>query len=487
MSNTKYICNLCNKEFRQKGDLTKHTKKKTPCISIDEIKENIENQNIKNSCASSLKTMFKYFLNVLRDNESLTGDKALRIISYFLDLRLLEPKFGNVVDIDNTSYYYPNDLDNSPEEQVLFFDKLLNLVRFSNLSKSDENDLPTRMRYLWKYVLSKHPSTKHIFMEGKNFDITNQSTYKKIITTLSEFKFEDINEDILGTSYEELIKDIMVGKVLGQFFTQPILKDLMVDIIKPRLLDDGTCETIYDPAMGTAGFLISSFRSLKKQSEQKNIPMNLDFITSEGLGGQETEPDTFQLALSNMLISTGRMCSGITLGNSIRNPIIKKYDIVLANPPFGIKGLTYNEIENPLRDEYMPVKSSSAVLLFLQAIIYMLKIGGRCACVLPHGKEITSNNNEIKIWREFIMKTCDLNEVIYLPSGVFENTGVKTCIFIFTKKKEGNEVLTITNKDNKLNLQKLDAALLAEIEASSESLNMRWFGGDKIRNLGSYY
>ena len=178
MSSSKHICNLCNKEFRQKSDLTKHNKKKTPCISINEIKENLENERNNNSNNSSLKTIFKYILNVLRDNESLTGDKALRTISYFLDLRLLEKKFNeNVIDIDNRSYYFPNELDNSEEEQVQFFDKLLKLVRFSELSKSDENDLPTRMKHLWKYVLSKHPSTKNIFMEGKCFDIKN--TYKE--------------------------------------------------------------------------------------------------------------------------------------------------------------------------------------------------------------------------------------------------------------------------------------------------------------------
>ena len=77
------------------------------------------------------------------------------------------------------------------------------------------------------------------------------------------------------------------------------------------------------------------------------VHINLDwkFISEEGLGGIEAEPDTFQLAKSNMLISTGQLFNNIHLGDSIRNTIEGKYDIVLANPPYGIKGLNYLEIE----------------------------------------------------------------------------------------------------------------------------------------------
>ena len=94
----------------------------------------------------------------------------------------------------------------------------------------------------------------------------------------------------------------MTGKVLGQFFTPPKVKQMMIKLIDPQLKADGTIEKIFDPAMGTGGFLISSLRHLLQQSKTKGIKMNWDFISNEGLGGREPEPDTHQLAISNMLI-----------------------------------------------------------------------------------------------------------------------------------------------------------------------------------------
>ena len=200
----------------------------------------------------------------------------------------------------------------------------------------------------------------------------------------------------------------MIGKILGQFFTPPKIKKMMVKLIDPQINDDGKIEKIFDPAMGTGGFLITSIRYLVKKSKDKNINLNWDFISKEGLGGREAESDTYQLAVSNMMISTGHMFDVLEKDDSIRNPITNKYDIVLTNPPFGIDGLNYMEINNKLRNEYLPIKSNSAVPLFLQAIIYMLNIDGRCAIILPDGKELFSKNNELVAIREYLMKTCEL-------------------------------------------------------------------------------
>jgi restriction endonuclease S subunit len=258
-----------------------------------------------------------------------------------------------------------------------------------------------------------------------------------------------MDEDILGEAYEEVIKDVMTGKVLGQFFTPPKVKQMMVNLIDPQLNPDGTIETIFDPAMGTGGFLISCLRNIVKKSKSQNIPLNWDFISQQGIGGREAEPDTYQLAISNMLIASGKMFNILEKGDSIRDPIVNKYDIILANPPFGIDGLTYNEIIHPLRNEYMPISSNSAVPLFLQAIIHMLKVNGRCSVVLPEGQELFSKSKALVAVREYLMKTCDLKEVIYLPAGTFTHTSIKTCVFYFHKKKEGKEVLETKLKHSK--------------------------------------
>jgi type I restriction-modification system DNA methylase subunit len=381
----------------------------------------------------------------------LTGDKALRTLAHLLDLRLLEHQFGKTIDIDNFNYDFSDYGFTEVEEQEHKM-KLLQIVRFSKLAESKEVNLPTNMKYLWKDILSIHPKTKNIFLECKGFDITNQSTYKKLITKLNSFDFESIEEDVLGEAYEEVIKDVMIGKTLGQFFTPPKVKKMMVKLIDPQVKEDGTIETIFDPAMGTGGFLINCLRHLITQSKIKNINLDWEFIRQFGVGGREAEPDTYQLAVSNMLISSGQMFDEKLLqkGDTIRDPITNKYDIVLANPPFGIDGLDYNDIEHKLRNEYLPIKSNSAVPLFLQAIIYMLRIGGRCAVVLPEGQELFSKNKALVSVREFLMKTCDLKEVIYLPAGTFTHTSIKTCVFYFIKKRECDDALKIKIKTSKI-------------------------------------
>jgi len=440
-----YTCELCKKEFNQKIDFTRHQNKKAPCITLTEMQQISQTKEVKTEFKTNLSTIFNYCLDVLRNNEHLTGDKALRTLAHLLDLRLLEPQFGNQIDIDTYEYDFSSYEDDIIEKHKA---KLLSMVRFSNLAKEKEENIPKIMKCLWDEILSVHPITKNIFLKGKGFDIQHQSTYKKLIDKLYTFDFEAVDEDILGEAYEEVIKDIMTGKVLGQFFTPPKVKQMMIKLIDPQLKADGTIEKIFDPAMGTGGFLISSLRHLLQQSKTKGIKMNWNFISNEGLGGREAEPDTYQLAISNMLISSGHMFNVLEKGDSIRNPITNKYDIILANPPFGIDGLTYNEILHPLRNEYMPIKSNSAVPLFLQAIIYMLKVNGRCAVVLPNGKELFSKGNELVAVREYLMKTCDLKEIYYLPP-VFTHTTISTCVFNFTKKREGNDVLETKIKVSK--------------------------------------
>ena len=457
MTTSNYICDLCNKMFNQKIDFTRHKNKKSPCVSIDKIQELTLKKSSNQENKSNITTIFKYCLDVLRDSEHLIGDKALRNLAFLLDLRLLEKQFNDkIIDIDSYDYDFSSYECSNEQFNEEHKKKLLGFTRFSNLVKENENNLYTIMKYLWDDILSVHPTTKYIFLKDKSFDIQNQSTYKKLIDKLYSFKFEDIEADILGEAYEQVISDIMTGKVLGQFFTPPKVKQMIVNLLNPQLKEDGTIETIFDPAMGTGGFLITSIRHIMKQSKLKNINIDWNFISQYGLGGREAESDTYQLAISNMLISTGHMFDILEKGDSIRDPITKKYDIILANPPFGIDGLNYLEIKHELRNEYLPIKSNSAVPLFLQAIIYMLKINGRCAVVLPDGKELFSKYNELIAIREYLMKTCDLKEIIYLPSGIFTHTSIKTCVFYFIKRKESSEILETKVKYSKVDNKEIE-------------------------------
>jgi type I restriction-modification system DNA methylase subunit/restriction endonuclease S subunit len=381
--------------------------------------------------------IFKSCLNILRDNEGLTGEKALRTISYLLVLKLLEPQFGNEIDIDNYKYDFSHIVDEGVE---IHKNKLLKIVRFSNLSTEKEEDIPNKMKYLWDDILSKHPATKNIFLKDKGFDIKHQSTFKKIIDKLNLLPITDV--DMLGNAYEEVMQDIMTGKVLGQFFTPPLVKKLMVKLIDPQIYPDGKIDTCGDPTMGTGGFLITYLQYILEQANVKNIKPDWNFIKTQGLYGKELDPDTYHLAVSNMLISSGHMFEELEQGDSIRVPITRKFDNILANPPFGIKGLKYEDFKSPLKSEYVPIKTDNAVSLFIQAIIHMLNINGKCAVVLPDGQDLFSKTNTLVIIREYLMKTCDLKEIIYLPPGIFTFTAIRTCVFYFIKKIEGTEVLT---------------------------------------------
>lgn len=446
-----YYCDLCNKSFKQKIDFTRHKNKKTPCISFSEIQKITQTKKEIMDNKTKLISVFKNCLNILRDNEGLTGEKALRNLSYLLILKLIEPRIGNEIDIYNYDYHFDEHFDDFVIERNK--EKLFKIIKFSNLANvavEEEDNIPVLLKYLWEIILSVHPSTKNIFLPTKKFDIEHKTTYRKLIDKLASIDLINTEYDVLGNAYEEVIQDIMTGKVLGQFFTQPLVKQMMVKLIDPQIHDDGSIDTCGDPTMGTGGFLITYLQYILQQAKVKNIKPDWEFIKHKGLYGKELEPDTYQLAVSNMLISSGHMFDKLERGDSLRNPITRKFDNILANPPYGIKGLKYDDFQHSLKHTYTPIKTNNAVSLFIQAIIYMLNINGKCAVVLPDGQDLFSKTNRTLVAvREYLMKTCDLKEIFYLPSGIFTYTSIKTCIFYFVKKREGSDVLTVDIKNSK--------------------------------------
>jgi len=437
-----YECDQCHKVFGQKNDHTRHTNKKGSCVSLAQVQATAAAISTSTDGRSGFVQTFKGCLNLLRDNEGLTGEKALRNLSYLLILMLLEPHIGKDIDIDGYqgydfgSHFTPETVDANKT-------RLLQCVRFSVLAKEKEDNIHVMIGYMWKLVLSVHPITKCIFTSDEMFGIKHQSTYRKLFEKLSRLNLHDTEHDVLGGAYEEVIQGIMTGKVLGQFFTPPSIKKFMVGLVEPKLHADGTIDTFGDPAMGTGGFLTTYMQNIMGQSVSSGVAVDWDFIKNHGIWGKELEPDTYKLAVSNMLISSGHMFGGLECGDSIRTPSNRKFDTILANPPFGIKGLKYDDFNYSGKSTVLPIKTDIAVLLFIQSIVHSLNIGGKCAVVLPDGKEMFSKSNIAMVAvREFLVKTCDLKEVVYLPSGIFTYTSIKTCILYFVKREEGAAVLT---------------------------------------------
>lgn len=436
---SEFKCDVCNKVFDRKNDYKRHLDKKQVCVSIEQL----QSTDISNLKKNNFKNIINKCFDILRsDTTMIVGDKALRNITYLLVLKCIESKFDNEIDIDNEEYYDFSDIEGDDVKR-----RLLKCVRFSNLIKENEQNMIIILEHIWPYILSQHPKTSHIYLKNKSFDFSSAITFQKLVTEINKV---EIDGDILGDAYENLIGETMKGRILGQFFTPHVAKELMIDLIKPQVFDNGTVETCCDPTMGTAGFLITYLHKVQSIAKERSIQLDWNFLTTNGLYGKEIEPDTYQLACSNMLISTGHVFNNLDRGDSIRQPITKKFDVVMANPPYGIKGLKYDHFINDAIKHHMPIKTDSAVPLFIQTIISMLNINGRCTIVLPDGQDLFSKTNQALVQvREYLMKTCDLKEIIYLPSGIFTNTSIKTCIFYFIKKHNGSEILSQSTKRKK--------------------------------------
>ena len=463
-----YKCNLCDKTFKQKGNFTKHQKRTSACVSLNKLKI----LSIPNSKLNIVTSLNKC-LNILRDNANVLGEDALHIISYFLILALMEPKLGSDhMDMYNESFYNFEVFD--PDDKT----KLFHVLKFSNLIKESKDDYSFYLRNLWQNILSVHPKTKDIYKENNIFGINSDKddVLTDILKTLSEINFENIDTDILGDCYEDVVKNTLLQGD-GQFFTPPHIKDIAVKLVNPGLNDDGTIDSIFDPAMGTGGFILTCIKYIKESAKSKNIQLNWNQI-SENLGGREVIEKTFQFAKANCLVYSGHVFSAIEMNDSIRIPIIKKYNCVVANPPYGIKGLTYDKIKHVIRDEYLPIVTNSAVPLFIQAIIYMLEINGRCAIVIPNGQELSAKSNDLINIRMFLLKSCDLSEVIYFNEKSFKKTGIKVCILYFIKKLQGSEVVEIIQKINKKEIEDTNNRTYKFID-NYQTSNIKFYEYDK--------
>lgn len=265
-----------------------------------------------------------------------------------------------------------------------------------------------------------------------------------INNTIESYDFKQIDKKIINIAFDNIIQDGLCGKILGQFFTPPSLKKLMIEMLNPDKFG-----SICDPAMGIGGLLIEYINHFKDEE----IDLNQIY-------GKEIDKVIFKLANVNIELSTGFKLKNLQHGDSLNKPIKKKFDYILANPPFGLKDL---KVEN---NEFIPIKTSNTVFMFIQVIINMLKIGGKAVVVLPHGCEMCSKSNKKYIrMREYLLKTCDLKEFLICDKKEFMSKCIKTCIISFVKKSN-NE----TSKYQTENIKFYDDNKTLLSEAPIESL-----------------
>ena len=305
---------------------------------------------------------------------------------------------------------------------------------------------------------------------GKNKNALSDEKLIEFIThfdkvTLTDNRFEF--PDLLGTAYEYLIKYFAdsAGKKGGEFYTPNEVVKLLVTLLEPEAES-----AIYDPTCGSGGMLI----------ENKNyVEARYGDASRLSFYGQELSGTTWSLCKMNMLfhdIFDAEILQGDTIANPlhVENGELKRFDIVIANPPFSAN---YSDIKN-YRDRFhywMP-KKKKADFMFVQHMVSVLKDNGRMAVVMPHG--VLFRGSEEKSMRQWLVDRGYLEAVVGLPSGLFYGTGIPASVLIINKKgaAQRNEVLFI-NADreykegkNQNKLRPEDIAKISYIYKNKEDL-----------------
>lgn len=255
--------------------------------------------------------------------------------------------------------------------------------------------------------------------------------WKELLDHFNQPNFVLVNDnfefpDLLGAAYEYLIKYFAdsAGKKGGEFYTPSEVVRLLVQITKPE-----AGQTIYDPTVGSGGFLIQSHQYVEEQGQDAN---NL------ALYGQDSNGTVWSICIMNMIlhnITSFTIENGDTLEDPLilENGRIRTFDRVLANPPFS---QNYNRasVKFPTRfREWTPDGGKKADLMFVQHMLASLKADGRMATVMPHG--VLFRGGKEKLIREILINDDVIEAIISLPPGLFYGTGIPACVIVVNKSK----------------------------------------------------
>ena len=253
-------------------------------------------------------------------------------------------------------------------------------------------------------------------------DLLDHFSQPGFILTNDNFEFPDL----LGAAYEYLIKFFAdsAGKKGGEFYTPAEVVRLLVQLIKPQAGHE-----IYDPTMGSGGFLIQAHQYVEEQGQNAN---------DLALFGQDSNGTVWSICVMNLILHNVTRFT-IENGDTLEDPLIldhgsvRKFDRVLANPPFS-QNYSRATLKFPSRfREWCPETGKKADLMFVQHMLASLKADGHAATVMPHG--VLFRGGKEKLIRELLIQDDVIEAIISLPPGLFYGTGIPACVLVLNKNK----------------------------------------------------
>lgn len=275
--------------------------------------------------------------------------------------------------------------------------------------------------------LGKETSLFATHMKGATFGISKPSVLDQVIEKLDNIDMS--HQDTKGDIYEYLLSKLEGGGTAGQFRTPRHIIKLMVELMQPTLED-----TISDPSVGTAGFLVGAKEYIDKHNDVTLLDKYADHINKKMFNGTEFDATMLRIASMNLYLHGVEEPNIIDVDAvSKDNTITNEHTLILANPPF--KGTIDKESISPGLKNV--TDTSKTELLFLALMLRQLKTGGRAAVIVPDGV-LFGSGKAYKSIREEIIANNKLEAVISMPSGIFKPyAGVSTAIIIFTKTGNG--------------------------------------------------
>ena len=263
-----------------------------------------------------------------------------------------------------------------------------------------------------------------IFGEIKN-KISSGYNLREIIDHIDELHFRSQTEKHeLSHLYEAKIRNMgNAGRNGGEYYTPRPLIRAIVQVVQPEI-----GERIYDGALGSAGFLCEAYDYLKKTHPKRTTGQNRT-LQERTFYGKEKKSLAYVIGIMNMIlhgIDAPNILHTNTLSENLADIQEKdRFDVVMANPPFG--GKERKEVQ-----QNFPIRTGETAFLFLQHFIKILKAGGRAGVVIKN-TFLSNTDNACVSLRKLLLESCTLHTVLDCPGGTFQGAGVKTVVLFFAK------------------------------------------------------